>query len=113
MTMMALKTNPVGMTNDKFMKLLIVEDNPQMRRLIKSVVSDISDEVAECGDGADALKAYTDFHPDWGFDGHQNAEYGWLNCNTQYQKLFSRCEYLHCHRLRRLQNKGCGPRCGS
>ncbi len=47
------------------MKLLIVEDNAGMRRLIKSVVSDISDEIAECEDGADALRAFIDFHPDW------------------------------------------------
>jgi len=47
------------------MKLLIVEDNAKMRRLIKSVVNDLADEVLECEDGADALKTYTDFHPDW------------------------------------------------
>jgi CheY-like chemotaxis protein len=47
------------------MKLLIVEDNAGMRRLIKSVVFDLADEVVECEDGADALRAYTKFHPDW------------------------------------------------
>lgn len=47
------------------MKLLIVEDNAGMRRLIKSVVSDIADEVAECEDGSEALGAYTEFQPDW------------------------------------------------
>jgi CheY-like chemotaxis protein len=47
------------------MRLLIVEDNDGMRRLIKSVVLDLTDAIAECADGADALKAYTDFHPDW------------------------------------------------
>ncbi len=47
------------------MKLLIVEDNAGMRRLIKSVVSGIADEVVECEDGAEALEAYTNFLPDW------------------------------------------------
>jgi CheY-like chemotaxis protein len=47
------------------MKLLIVEDNPKMRRLIKSVVSDLADEVSECEDGEDALENYSKFHPDW------------------------------------------------
>lgn len=47
------------------MKLLIVEDNIGMRRLIKSVVFDLADEIFECEDGADALTAYTHFHPDW------------------------------------------------
>ncbi len=38
-----------------------------MRRLIKSVVSDIVDEVVECEYGIDALRAYTNFQPDWVF----------------------------------------------
>ncbi|MGH9834115.1 MAG: response regulator [Blastocatellia bacterium] len=47
------------------MKILIVEDNPQMRQLIRSVVARISPEVYECGDGAEALAAYTTHRPDW------------------------------------------------
>ncbi len=46
------------------MKILIVEDNPQMRQLIRSVVARISLEVYECGDGAEALAAYTTHLPD-------------------------------------------------
>lgn len=40
------------------MKLLIVDDNSEMRRLIKSVVGDLADGITECGDGAQALAAY-------------------------------------------------------
>lgn len=50
------------------MKLLIVEDNPQMRRLLKSVVADLAEEVTECGDGDEAVAAYLaqQFgHADW------------------------------------------------
>lgn len=47
------------------MKLLIVEDNPRMRRLIRSLVQDLAEEILECSDGAEALQAYTDFLPDW------------------------------------------------
>lgn len=47
------------------MKLLIVEDNAGMRRLIKSLVQDLAAEIIECSDGAEALQAYTDFLPDW------------------------------------------------
>jgi CheY-like chemotaxis protein len=47
------------------MRILIVEDNPQMRQLIRSVVTQISTEVYECGDGAEALAAYTTHRPDW------------------------------------------------
>ena len=47
------------------LNLLIVEDNPAMRELIKSLVADLAGEVAECGDGAEALSAYTSRRPDW------------------------------------------------
>lgn len=47
------------------MILLIVEDNQQMRRTIKSFVSDLAQEVYECSDGAEALAAYSQYHPDW------------------------------------------------
>jgi CheY-like chemotaxis protein len=47
------------------MKLLIVEDNASMRRLIKSIVSDLADEILECGDGADVLAFYEKHLPEW------------------------------------------------
>lgn len=46
------------------MKILIVEDNPAMRRLIRSIVSDVA-EVFECEDGAEALPLYVEHRPDW------------------------------------------------
>lgn len=45
--------------------LLIVEDNPVMRRLIKSVVEDLALFVHECEDGSEALAAYEAFSPEW------------------------------------------------
>ena len=45
--------------------LLIVEDNPSMRRLIKSVVKDLAVSVHECEDGALALAAYEANCPEW------------------------------------------------
>lgn len=45
--------------------LLIVEDNPSMRRLIKSVCKDLAAEIHECADGADALAAYEAHCPEW------------------------------------------------
>ena len=47
------------------MKLLIVEDNAGIRRLIKSLVFDLADEVVECEDGAEALQTYQELLPDW------------------------------------------------
>jgi CheY-like chemotaxis protein len=47
------------------MKLLIVEDNPSVRRVIRNIVTTIADEIYECEDGADALPAYIAHEPDW------------------------------------------------
>ena len=40
------------------MKLLIVEDNPQMRQMIRALVADLADAIAECRDGDEAVAAY-------------------------------------------------------
>ncbi|MEK7725157.1 MAG: response regulator [Acidobacteriota bacterium] len=45
--------------------LLIVEDNPSMRRLIKSIVKDLALSIHECEDGAEALIAYKTLLPEW------------------------------------------------
>jgi CheY-like chemotaxis protein len=47
------------------MNILIVEDNEQMRRMVKAMVRDLADCVIECDDGAGALSAYTQHRPDW------------------------------------------------
>jgi NarL family two-component system response regulator LiaR len=49
----------------KPMFLLIVDDNQQMRRLIRSVVGDLAESIAECCDGSLALAAYAEHCPDW------------------------------------------------
>jgi CheY-like chemotaxis protein len=41
------------------MKLLIVEDNPQMRGMIRDFVGDLAGAVTECSDGYEAVAAYT------------------------------------------------------
>lgn len=46
------------------MKILIVEDNPNVRRLIRRATSDIAEETVEREDGADALEAYEAHRPD-------------------------------------------------
>ena len=47
------------------MTLLIVEDNPLMRRLIASLLRDLAPIIYECSDGAEALAAYREHRPDW------------------------------------------------
>jgi len=47
------------------LKVLIVDDNAQMRQMVKSYLRGLAEETRECADGAEALAAYTDFLPDW------------------------------------------------
>lgn len=47
------------------MKLLLVDDNAEIRRLLRRVLADLSADIAECTDGSEVLSAYTQEHPDW------------------------------------------------
>lgn len=47
------------------MKLLIVEDNLPVRRLIKSLLADLADAITECSDGSEAQRCYAEHQPDW------------------------------------------------
>lgn len=46
------------------MNILIVEDNEQMRRVVKCVVADLVETVYECSDGREALFIYQRHRPD-------------------------------------------------
>ena len=46
------------------MKILIVEDNAAVRRVIASVLAPLASTIAECSDGRDALAAYETCRPD-------------------------------------------------
>jgi DNA-binding NarL/FixJ family response regulator len=47
------------------MKLLIVEDNPSIRQIMRFFLSDLTEEISECEDAADAFTAYSRLLPDW------------------------------------------------
>ena len=47
------------------MKLLIVDDNVEMRRLIKTLVSKMADAIYECDDGRKVFEAYATLRPDF------------------------------------------------
>ncbi len=50
--------------NGNRVTLLIVDDSPGIRRLLRRLATDAAAEVWECCDGADALEAYTEHRPD-------------------------------------------------
>lgn len=45
--------------------LLIVEDNPKMRQMIRTLFSGSGYQIYECEDGSEALEAYKLHKPDW------------------------------------------------
>ena len=47
------------------MKLLIVDDNPAVRRLIRNLMLPLAREIWECADGQEATSAYTSHKPDF------------------------------------------------
>ena len=46
------------------MKLMIVDDSTEMRKLIRNVVAQPADSVTECADGSEVLSAFQREHPD-------------------------------------------------
>jgi two-component system chemotaxis response regulator CheY len=64
-----LPDNRSGNTKSKIvMKVLIVEDNAEMRRLLRLLIGRLADTVYECADGAEALETYAAEHltaSDW------------------------------------------------
>ena len=46
------------------MKILIVDDNAPVRRLIASVVGPVAKSIQECSSGVEALEAYRSMQPD-------------------------------------------------
>lgn len=50
------------------MMLMIVDDNAQVRRVIRRICQDFADSFCECADGSEALAAYEQHHfsgADW------------------------------------------------
>jgi DNA-binding NarL/FixJ family response regulator len=47
------------------MTALIVDDSPQFRELIRTVLAGLVDQVNECADGDEAVAAYSKQRPDW------------------------------------------------
>lgn len=49
----------------ELMKILIVDDNEQVRLLLRDYLPTSFDEIYECADGSEALSFFKKHHPDW------------------------------------------------
>ena len=47
------------------MMILIAEDNPLMRRMIRNLIEDLDPDIIECADGGEAFSLYEKHCPDW------------------------------------------------
>jgi CheY-like chemotaxis protein len=46
------------------MRVLIVDDNEQIRQAVRSLIADLADEFYECSDGSEAFAAFSTHQPD-------------------------------------------------
>ena len=76
------------------MKILIVEDNQPMRRIIRRIVTDVADEVIECGDGAQAFALYAEQLPDWVLMDIEMAEVDGISATRQIKAGFPNANIL-------------------
>ena len=65
------------------MTLLIADDSPQFRELIRTVLAGLVDEVNECADGDEAVAAYAAQRPDWVLMDLQMARMGGLEATRR------------------------------
>jgi CheY-like chemotaxis protein len=47
------------------MKLLIADDNAEVRALLRRLFAKFATELRECADGQEAIQAFKEFNPDW------------------------------------------------
>ena len=65
------------------MTVLIVDDNPAFRALIRTVLTGLADVVTECGDGDEAVAAYDAQPPNWVLMDLQMARVGGLEATRR------------------------------
>lgn len=47
------------------MKVLIADDNASMRRMIRTLIQPVAEEIFECADGREAVETFDRIEPDW------------------------------------------------
>lgn len=74
--------------------ILIVDDNNEVRRMIRNLVEDLETEFCECDDGAQALSAYQENMPDWVFMDVQMKEMDGLTATRQIKESFPKAKVV-------------------
>jgi len=71
------------------MKIMIVDDHAEMRRLLRSMLSDLASELTECTDGAEAVVAFAQHRPDWTIMDINMKGMNGLEATRRIQKQFA------------------------
>jgi CheY-like chemotaxis protein len=74
--------------------ILIVDDNNQVRRMIRNLVEDLDVDFCECEDGSEALSAYRENHPDWVLMDVQMKEMDGLTATRQIKSFFPKAKVI-------------------
>jgi CheY-like chemotaxis protein len=76
------------------MKVLIIDDTPQARKMIRKYLRAANAEIAEREDGAEALSAYREFLPDWVLLDWEMKKVGGLEATRQIIKIYPQANIL-------------------
>lgn len=76
------------------MNVLIVDDNPQMRRLIGRIIEDVVEQTFECSDGGQALESYRQDQPDWVLMDLKMYEMGGLSATRQIKASYPEAKII-------------------
>jgi CheY-like chemotaxis protein len=71
------------------MKIMIVDDHAEMRRLLRTMLSDLASELMECTDGAEAVATFTRQRPDWTIMDISMPGMNGLEATRRIQKQFA------------------------
>lgn len=75
------------MTKNK-LNILIVDDNPEMRRILAHFIRPICRDIYECADGIYALDFYRKYEPDWVLMDWQMKEMNGISASKKILEKF-------------------------
>ena len=76
------------------MKLLIVEDNPSVRRILKMFAAQFANEILECADGEESVKIYRAEKPDFVLMDINLGETDGINATRQIKNYDSNAKII-------------------
>jgi CheY-like chemotaxis protein len=78
-----MSSGPHSVGRPNGMTVLIVDDSPRFRELIRSILTDLVDEFHECADGDETVAAYDARRPDWVLMDFKMARMGGLEATRR------------------------------